>query len=73
MAFIDVAMCIAVAMCNVVEASQNAYLVLIFYYYPCLQRSDQSYIRFTRHHVPSISLLWGEELHNPCHQRSPFG
>ena len=26
------------------EASQNAYLVLIFYYNPCLKRSDQSYI-----------------------------
>jgi len=31
-------------MCNVAEASQNAYLVLIFYHYPCLKRSDQSYI-----------------------------
>ena len=40
---IAVAICIAVAMCNVAEASQNAYLVLIFYHYPCLKRSDQSY------------------------------
>ncbi len=31
-------------MCNVAEASQNAYLALIFYHYPCLKRSDQSYI-----------------------------
>ena len=31
-------------MCNVAEASQNADLVSIFYDYPCLKRSDQSYI-----------------------------
>ena len=32
-------------MCNMAEASQNAYLVLIFYHNPCLKRADQSYIR----------------------------
>ena len=31
-------------MCNVAEANQNAYLVLILYHNPCLKRSDQSYI-----------------------------
>ena len=35
---------IAVAMCNVAQASQNAYLVLVFYHCLCLKRSDQSYI-----------------------------
>ena len=34
---------IDVARCNVAEASQNAYLVLIVYHYLCLKRSDQSY------------------------------
>ena len=30
-------------MYNTVESSQNAYLVLIFYHYLGLKRSDQSY------------------------------
>ncbi len=49
---------IAVARCNVAEASQNAYLVLIFYHDLCLKRSDQSYITrlHADHMVDSLTL-----------------
>ena len=43
-------------MCNGAEASQNDYLVLIVYHYPCLKRSDQSYISNFYKNIESLSL-----------------